>query len=614
MNTQKLFKALLLAIYVAICSCNNAIIDTQPNNQVEPNSNLRTASGKHVLFIGIDGLQYEKMANVSTPNLDKLNISKGFTGGIMGTPSEQSTYSGPGWATLLTGVWFDKHGVPNNSSSTYKSQAKSIFAYVKEAQPNAEIASVAVWSPIHEFMENDMSYVDRRYDGGDDAHAVTWAVNDLQDENTDLLFVHLDNVDHVGHASGWGSAYNNAIAEVDVQVGTLLQAVEDRIDQTGEDWLIIVATDHGRDPSLGYSHGNQTTYEKTIFVGMNKAGNDEFNSSVTSIPNSGFNGLYGTVAQTSVAPTILRHLGITIQPEWQLASAPLIGEDGPRKVMQASQGGNSVFWYSQSSNSANIYRNNQLVGTIAGNQGNFTDTTATIGLNTYTVELNGATGSFSMYGNSNNLSISAALDWNDLANNTAYFFRNDYQYVRYNKSNDSADAGYPKPVNSSTWPGLDSYKELISASFKWHNQYGYFFMSDGRYLKYDMSTDQVLSGYPKQVNNSTWPGLQGYGDKIVAALNWDNDKAYFFLNDGTYISYSISNDQVDTGYPKAIDNSSWSGLEPYGNAITAALDWDSTYCYFFLSDNTYIKYNKSTNTAESGYPKAINSSSWPGLM
>ncbi len=609
MRTQNLLKTLLLVASVTFFGCRKDDADDSKSNI---SSKLATNSNKHVLFVGIDGLQYEKIAGVNTPSLDNLNIRKAYAGGITGTPSQQATSSGPGWTTLLTGVWYDKHAVPNNSSGTYKSQAKSLFAYVKEAHPEAEIASVATWSPIHEFLDNDMSYVDRRYDGGNDAHAVTWAVNEIQNNDPDLLFVHLDYVDVEGHSSGWGSSYNNSIATADQQLGTLMQAVETRANQTGEDWLIIVATDHGRESTFGYSHGSQTTSEKTIFVGMNKTGNDEFNNYVSTVPNTDFGGLYGHIAQTSVTPTILRHLDININPDWQLSSAPLIGNDGPQKVMSA--GGNSIYWHSTSSANANVYRNKQLIATVPANQGGYLDANAPTGQNTYTVELNGATGSVSRYNVPTDYVINAVLDWNDFTNDRSYLFRTDLQYIRYHKGNDAADSGYPKPITSSSWPGLDSYKDKISAAFKWHDHYGYFFLNDGTYIKYNMNTDQAVSGYPKAVNNSTWSGMASYGDKIVAAINWNNSKAYFFLNDGRYIRYSISNDQMDSGYPKQINNSTWPGMGAYATHITSAMDWNSQYCYFFLDDNTYIKYDKFTDAAVSGYPKPVNGSTWPGVL
>jgi hypothetical protein len=50
-------------------------------------SSLAAAESK-VLLIGIDGVQFEKLQAASTPNIDQLNISKAFTGGINGSAKD----------------------------------------------------------------------------------------------------------------------------------------------------------------------------------------------------------------------------------------------------------------------------------------------------------------------------------------------------------------------------------------------------------------------------------------------------------------------------------------------------------------------------------------------
>ena len=567
----------------------------------------KAGAKKKVLIVGIDGLQYEKIAGLNTPNLQSLNMAKAYTGGIAGTSSEQATFSGPGWMSILTGTWVNKHGVPDNSSSIYKSQAKSVFQYVKEANVNLKVGSIATWAPIHEFLDNQMQYVDYRYEGGDDNDAESRALSEINIHAPDLLFVHFDDVDHAGHSSGFSSAYNTSIEQVDVRLGKLMTAVATRNIQNNEDWLVIVVTDHGREAS-GFNHGSQTEQEKTIFIGMNKPGNEEFTTPITTVPNQAFNKLYGYAAQTSVVPTALGYLGIDINKDWQLASTSLLGNVGVRKLML--QANNSLYWYSQSSATAQIYRDNQLIASIPANQGTYTDATAVNGKVNYTIMLNGQSASLIR----NNSTIIAGLDWNDAANNTAYFFRSDMKYVKYNKSLDKAEAGYPKAINNSTWPGLDAYKTKISATLKWNNQKGFFFLNDGTYLRYDMTNDATDAGYPKQINNSTWPGLQIGTSKIVGAINWDETFAYFFLSNGTFIKYNMVNDAAVAGYPQTVTNTAWPGLASYATAITATVDWNAQYFYIFLNNNTYIKYNKTSNTVVSGYPKPINDSTWPGLM
>lgn len=133
----------------------------------------------------------------------------------------------------------------------------------------------------------------------------------------------------------------------------------------------------------------------------------------------------------------------------------------------------------------------------------------------------------------------------------AYFFLRNGTYLRYDIDRDSTDAGYPQPVNDQTWPGLGTYATSLNAALNWPNGKIQFFLSNGMYIRYDVRADRADPGYPKPIDRSTWPGLARYASNITAAINWRNGKAYFFLDDGRYLRYDIVNDSVDDGYPAA---------------------------------------------------------------
>ena len=47
---------------------------------------------------------------------------------------------------------------------------------------------------------------------------------------------------------------------------------------------------------------------------------------------------------------------------------------------------------------------------------------------------------------------------------------------------------------------------------------------------------------------------------ITAAIQWSHGKAQFFLNDGRYFRYDIKADRSDPGYPKPINDETWPGM------------------------------------------------------
>ncbi|WP_374311983.1 Ig-like domain-containing protein [Dongia sp.] len=279
------------------------------------------------IFIGIDGVQLEQLMLLGLQGEGEeilgLDIVEGYAGGVQGTASEQSTSSGPGWSTLLSGVWDDQHGVSSNNNQPIASDVTSIFEYINNASPNATMASIVHWSPIntgHFAREmgllDDPAIVDYVSSGLSDAAVTAAAVNLINTAAPDFTFIQLDDVDGAGHSAGFGEAYDNALSTASNQVGEILAAVAAReAAYPGEDWLVIVSTDHGRDPATGSSHGGQTNSERRIFI----ASNEELASFSDAVP------------QTSIVATILDHLDIpfTVSPDGLASGSLLEGAADP---------------------------------------------------------------------------------------------------------------------------------------------------------------------------------------------------------------------------------------------------------------------------------------------
>lgn len=261
-------------------------------------------SQKKAIIIGVDGVQFEKLHDIQTPNIDKLNIIKSFTGGIRGTETEQQTYSGPGWGALLTGVWVNKHGiVTNDKSLRANSEYPSIFRHIHNHNPYSYIASLVNWGSIHAYFEEDIkSIVDFKLTAPEPTednlaqdNLIAQTVAELiLNKAPDFTFVHLDNVDAVGHRAGFSQSYLESITQADAQLGIMLDAVEQRAaTNPQEDWLVIVTTDHGREPDTGFAHSGQTKSERTTWIAANKKLNSSKKASATDL-----------------VPTVLDHLGI----------------------------------------------------------------------------------------------------------------------------------------------------------------------------------------------------------------------------------------------------------------------------------------------------------------
>ncbi|MFI5529523.1 alkaline phosphatase family protein [Kitasatospora sp. NPDC051853] len=270
-----------------------------------------TALTPKVLVIGLDGTMLNRIKDADAPNLDAL-MAGGLTAAssLYANPMAE-TSSGPGWSTIATGVWPDKHNVVNNNFT-----APNFAAYpdwltrAENARPGLSTYVVASWASIPNTIYS--AKVDTRiatpsaeYDTGTTSRAVA----QLRDANPDAVFVQLDNVDHAGHASGSASqAYLDAIKGVDAQVGQIVAAVRGRATYAQENWLIMVTADHGHTPTGG--HGGSTWEERQTFVIANGGG-------------MAAGSVRYDVRIVDIAPTALAHLGIAVDPAWGLDGAPI---------------------------------------------------------------------------------------------------------------------------------------------------------------------------------------------------------------------------------------------------------------------------------------------------
>lgn len=345
------------------------------------------ANPHKALLIGVDGLQYEKLRQAikqgMAPNLARLQLAKSYVGGIDGTTTEQTTGSGPGWTTILTGSWVDRHKVPSNNDE-WRNQAPSVFKQLKLAAPQRKTASIVSWNTINHNFTDDIAngYIDLAVDCAEDDQCVADKTGEeLEHGQSDLVFVHLDETDTVGHRDGFSPAYQQAIQSVDNHVGQLLAALSRRqVTHPQENWLVIVAPDHGRRLPDGHDHGKQTLSEKTTFIALNKPGNAQLTAPIAHPTNPAHKGLYGYASQADITPTLLAHLGaLPAAAQYSMDGLPLTGPVGARQLTVRQLPGRTdvkLTWHADrpTGTPVQIYRNGEPIATLKDTQQAYVDT------------------------------------------------------------------------------------------------------------------------------------------------------------------------------------------------------------------------------------------------
>lgn len=263
-----------------------------------------------VLIIGIDGAGGSYLKNANTPNIDAL-VADGTVrydfyneGALVPDPPPGYGASGVNWSTIVTGASAEHHGVVDNSfNGNHFDAYPHFFKYVKDHDSSLFRASIVSWEPMNTVILDDQ-YASQKsqYPGytsaQQDAFVRAATVNLVRNGDPDVIFLHFDQVDAAGHASGWGSApYNAALQTVDGYVGSIMSAINTRpgVASGNEDWLVIVTADHG---GLGTGHDASQgliNWEVPFVV------------SGPSVPDGATLGR-GTLRD--VVPTALWHLGI----------------------------------------------------------------------------------------------------------------------------------------------------------------------------------------------------------------------------------------------------------------------------------------------------------------
>ena len=225
---------------------------------------------KHVVIIGVDG-GGNFFKDTYTPRCDEIFKNQATT---YRSKTSYPTISAQCWGSMLHGVLPEFHGLTNEIASSTPfpedSPYPSIFRVVREAMPEAALASFVNWKAINKgIVEDNLGIVKDR---GNDLEVAGKIIKYLTSNIPTLLFVQFDSCDGAGHKNGYGSeTHLSAISAIDALIGS----VYDHLKMKGilDETLFIVTADHGGTPtkedgSVGGNHGGDTDAERYVFLGV----------------------------------------------------------------------------------------------------------------------------------------------------------------------------------------------------------------------------------------------------------------------------------------------------------------------------------------------------------
>lgn len=244
---------------------------------------------KKVIFLGYDGFRADGLENVKDNEESAIMYikSKGglyhtFSGGVAGV-NEQATSTAPSWMAMLTGGWAAYNGVDNNSQMknenaetfiTYALKNGYSASFTTSWREHTELSyrpdivnSIIKNQPVeytHQIDDTATYYQILKYVSKPEGAEKTAT------QDPDVIFFTIEFTDHEGHNTKFGNQnenYKKACVDADSYGYSIIKTIEERATYNEEDWLIIIATDHG---GTEYGHGGQTNYERMTWLACNK--------------------------------------------------------------------------------------------------------------------------------------------------------------------------------------------------------------------------------------------------------------------------------------------------------------------------------------------------------
>lgn len=298
----------------------------QDGNAISPDGTVRK-----VLFLGFDGMRADAVTNIlhdenefdtngynaaaQYSGIGELKqaggIYIGYCGGEKGTDTQQTTSTSASWTAQFTGVWGNQNGVKTNDDSknlehkTFmlefaekglqtsvafdwdqyfdvnlkeevkyvmdRPELKMTFCDIDRAKAEKPKKTRAETPAFFNFLAPAKPSASAPYDTGMRDHVL-----DRIAQGDDIVCGIFHNIDSNGHSYEFSNAsgkYVSSVRNCDSYAYEILQAVRQREAAHNEEWLVVMANDHG---GIGQGHGEQTLEERTTWIASNVKFNEKY--------------------------------------------------------------------------------------------------------------------------------------------------------------------------------------------------------------------------------------------------------------------------------------------------------------------------------------------------
>ena len=262
----------------------------------------------HVLIIGLDGWGSWCLEDGSYPFIRAMMQESAWTTNKRTVlPSD----SGPNWAAMMNGTpvessgWYGNDDAPRFKPLTLTEHGNqpTFFHLMARQRPGLEKGVICEWGDFLNYADTlCLDHYQRiRHASEQPDKVVEESVRYILEAKPNLLFVHIDALDHMGHAYGQGSAeYYAELPLVDDRVRRIVEALKTA--GIYDDSIVMITSDHGHN---GTGHGGYSQLElETPFVIWGKG-----------IKKN--HPIAGTMIQYDMAATVAKIFHLEVPQSWR---------------------------------------------------------------------------------------------------------------------------------------------------------------------------------------------------------------------------------------------------------------------------------------------------------
>ena len=262
----------------------------------------------HVFLIGLDGWGSWCMETGECPFIREMMQEGSYT---LNKRTVLPSSSGPNWAAMMNGTPVEATGIISNNATpdfkplvlTEHNAQPTFFHQLKQVCPEAETGVICEWGDFLNYTDPAcVDYQKKIHDPETYTESVVEeSVQYILEKKPVLCFIHIDALDHKGHANGQGSPeYYAELPLVDGRVQRIVEGI--KAAGIYEDSIIMLTSDHGH---LGTGHGGTSMLEmETPFViwGKGVKKNHEIQE---------------TVLEYDLAATVAKILNLPVPQSWR---------------------------------------------------------------------------------------------------------------------------------------------------------------------------------------------------------------------------------------------------------------------------------------------------------